>query len=87
MEIKTKDLIQANYKVVAEQGEYNISANVTIGAEGNVINMDGGTVSKQGKFMASFGLFGDNANVNYSGLSLVEKNEVNELIEQFKCAI
>lgn len=84
MEIKTKEMKQATYQVACVQGDYSVNANVTIGNDGKVINMDGGVVALRGKHLASFGIYGDNANVNYSGLSLDEKNAVNTLIEQFK---
>jgi hypothetical protein len=87
MEIQKKEMKQASYNVVAQQGDLIITANVTIGAEGAVINIDGGSIQREGKFMASFGKYGENMNVNYSALSLEEMNAVNEVIEDFIKAV
>lgn len=84
MEIKTKELLTASYKVVCISEDYKIEGNATIGANNEVTNLEGCTIHKEGAFMASFGMHGDNTNVNYSGLTLEEKNAVNAVIEEFK---
>lgn len=83
----TKNLITATYAVSSESDNYSISANVKINANGEVEHMDSGTINKGGAFIASFGYFGANLNVNYNGLTLDEKNAVNTLIEEFKASI
>lgn len=82
-----KKLITATYAVNAEIDGYAISANVRLDANNEVENMDSGQIHKEGAFMASFGMYGDNTNVNYSGLTLEEKNTVNAVIEDFKASI
>ena len=82
-----KKLITDTYAVSSEIDGYAIFANVRINSSNEVESMESGQVHKSGAFLASFGLYGENSNVNYNALTLDEKNTVNAVIEDFKASI
>ena len=85
MKVTKKTMKQANYNVTCTSGDYVVIANVTIGNDNVVLNVDGGNVTKKGEFVASFSEYGNNLNINYnSGVTLDEKSTVLTLIEEFK---
>lgn len=84
MEIKTKELLTASYKVAVISEDYKIEGNATIGANNEISNLEGCTIYKGEAFIASFSKHGANQNVNYYGLTLEEQNAINTLIEEFK---
>lgn len=84
MEIKTKELLTASYKVTCISEDYKIEGNATIGANNEISSLEGCTINKGETFIASFSKHGANQNVNYHGLTLEEQNAINTLIEEFK---
>lgn len=89
MEIKTKELLTASYKVTCinkgEDEDYKIEGNATIGANNEVTSLEGCTIYKGEVFIASFSKFGNNLNVNYSASNdLEEQGIVLGLIDEFK---
>ena len=86
MKVKSKDLKSASYQVVCTNGDYEISASVNIGSD-EVKNMDNGAVTKKGEFVASFGEYGGQLNVNFATIALAEKSSVLSMIETFKSPV
>ena len=84
MEIKTKKLLTASYKVACISEDYKIEGNATIGANNEISSLEGCTINNGEAFIASFSKHGANQNVNYYGLTLEEQNAINTLIEEFK---
>lgn len=85
MEIKTKELLTASYKVAVISEDYKIEGNATIGANNEISNLEGCTIYKGEAFIASFSKFGNNLNVNYSASNdLEEQGIVLGLIDEFK---
>lgn len=87
MEIKTKELLTASYKVTCISEDYKIEGNVIIEGNNEISSLEGCTIYKGETFIASFSKHGANQNVNYYGLTLEEKNAINALIEDFKASI
>lgn len=87
MEIKTKELMTASYKVTCISEDYKIEGNVIIDGNNEVTSLEGCTIYKGETFIASFFKHGANQNVNYYGLTLEEQNAINTLIEEFKASI
>lgn len=84
MEIKTKELLTASYKVAVICEDYKIEGNVIIDGNNEVTSLEGCTINKGEAFIANFSKHGANQNVNYYGLTLEEQNAINTLIEEFK---
>lgn len=84
MEIKTKELLTASYKVTCISEDYKIEGNVIIDGNNEVTSLEGCTINKGEAFIANFSKHGANQNVNYYGLTLEEQNAINTLIEEFK---
>jgi hypothetical protein len=85
MEIKSKELLTASYKVTCISEDYKIEGNATIGANNEVTNLEGCTIYKGEAYVASFSKFGNNLNVNYSASNdLEEQGIVLGLIDEFK---
>lgn len=84
MEIKTKELLTASYKVACISEDYKIEGNVIIDGNNEVTSLEGCTINKGESFIASFSKHGANQNVNYYGLTLEGQNAINTLIEEFK---
>lgn len=62
---------------------YDIEANVNV-ADGNVTNMDGDNVKKNGFQVANFNWWGDNhLNIVYQGVDVAERNEINVAVDAF----
>lgn len=88
MEITSKELKTASYKVAASNDGYNIEAVVTIGSNSQVTTIEGGSINKEGVFVANFSQFGNNLNVNYAEVTNVtEQQEVIALIDAFKTIV
>lgn len=49
--------------------------------------MDSGAVTKNGEFVASFGEYGGQLNVNFATIALAEKSSVLSMIETFKSTV
>lgn len=85
MEIKTKELMTASYKVACVSGDYSIEGNVTLGSNNEVTTLDSCIIQKSGTFVAGFSLYNKNLNVNYaSNIDLTEQGIVLGLIDEFK---
>lgn len=85
MEIKTKEMKQATYKVEAESDGYNVQANVTIGTDNAVTNIESGSVTKDGAYIANFSMFGVNLSVNYtSEITLEVQQQILNIINELK---
>lgn len=85
MELTSKEMKSASYKVAAQSGEYLIEGNVTVGSKNQVTTIESGNVTKQGVFVASFSLYGSNLNVNFADtVEVSEQKEVLDFIDSFK---
>lgn len=85
MEVTKKELKQAIYNVTCTSSDYAIVGNVTIGNTNTVVSMESCQITKKGEFVASFGEYGNNLNINYnSSTTLEEKGVVLGLIDDFK---
>ena len=66
-----------------ESRVYDIEANVNV-ADGNVINVDGGNVRKNGYQVANFNWWSENhLNIVYQGVNVDERNAINEAVDVF----
>lgn len=73
MEITSKELKKATYKVDATSDDFNVAADVTVASGGVVINIEGGNITKDGKHIANFGVYGSNTTINYSSETTLEE--------------
>lgn len=85
MEITSKEMKKATYKVEATSDEYNVAADVTVSNGGVVTNIESGKITKDGKYIAGFGVYGTDISINYSGeATLEEQSMVLAIIDNMK---
>jgi hypothetical protein len=66
-----------------ESRVYDIEANVNV-ADGNVNNVDGGNVRKNGFQVANFNWWSENhLNIVYQGVDVAERNSINIAVDTF----
>lgn len=84
MERTKKEQSQARYNVACTSEDYTITGNVTIEYD-CVTAIENGEVKKNDEYVASFGQYGNNLNINYVMPTTAEQQTaIVKLIDDFK---
>lgn len=85
MEVKSKSTVEATHAIVAESGNLEVAANVTVNSDNVVTKIASGTVKKDDTLVARFGLWNDkHLQVTYLTSDKAECDAIFDAIEEFK---
>ena len=85
MDVKTKEVMKQSFNVTGTSGNYTVAGTVTLKKEGQVTQIEGGSIKEDENYLANFSLYGANLNVNYTAdLTLSNQQKVLSLINDFK---